>query len=156
MKRFLLIAICVMAYSVNAVSCDRYDDGRPSKAVRNQFDRMYSDAKDIEWDREGEYWNVSFETGSFNNRVDHEAWYDMAGNWIMSKTEMFLSSVPKKIKDYLVADPVYGSSSFRDHEVEFWETPSGNFYRFDIRHEGKEVEVDVTEDGTVTLSRYDF
>lgn len=155
MKR-ILSTIFVATLIVFASSCDKYEDGRPQKSVIKEFNTMYSDAKDVEWEREGGYWKVSFETGTHPNRIDHEAWYDEAGNWVMTETDMLLSSVPQEIKDYLAADPVYGTASLRDNDVEFWQTPAGNFYRFDLRHEGREVEVDVTEDGKVSLAGYDY
>ena len=152
MKR-VFFTLAVAAVAILSMSCDKYEDGRPEKSVRQLFNNMYGDAKDVEWDREGAYWKVSFETGSRPNRVDHEAWYDSAGNWIMTETDMYLSSVPQKIKDYLAADPVYGKASISDNDVEFWQKPDGNFYRFEVRLDGREVEVDVTEDGKVSSAR---
>lgn len=149
MKKIMIFAMIALF----AISCEKYDDGRPDKSARNEFDRMYADAKDVEWDREGAYWKVSFETGTRPDRIEHEAWFDDAGNWIMTETDMFLSSVPQVIKDYLAADPVYGAATVRDNDVEFWQKPDGNFYRFDLRLDGREVEVDVTEDGKVSPAR---
>ncbi len=149
MKKILMIA----AIALLAVSCEKYDDGRPEKSVRNEFNSMYADAKDVEWDRDGTWWKVSFETGTRPNRIEHEAWYDDAGNWIMTETDMLLSSVPQVIKDYLAADEVYGNAAISDNDVEFWQKPEGDFYRFDLRLDGREVEVDVTEDGKVSPAR---
>lgn len=152
MKKFIY-TLSITVIAVVAIMCEKYDDGIPAKSVRNEFKSMYADAKDVEWEREGGYWKVSFETGSYADRIDHEAWYDEAGNWIMTETDMLISSVPQAIKDYLSADPVYGGATIRDNDVEYWQKPDGNFYRFDLRYEGREVEVDVTEDGKVSLAR---
>ena len=81
MKRIIVIA--VIAAALTAISsCDRYDDGRPGKNVRSEFARMYPEAFDVEWEWDGKYWNVSFETGTRPNGIEHEAWYDADGNWI--------------------------------------------------------------------------
>lgn len=109
MKKIMVIAAAVMVLSA-AVSCEKYEDGRPSKDVRAEFSRMYPDAWDIEWEFKGNMWEVSFETGTRPNGIDNEARFDMDGNW----------------------------------------------YRFDIRLDGKDVEVDVTEDGKVSQSTYGF
>ena len=152
MKKFaLLMAIAASVFAVT--SCDEYEDGKPSSSVLDRFENMYPGAWDVEWEREGAYWKVSFEAGAYPNRVDHEAWYDEAGNWIMTETDMLLSSVPQEIKDFLAADAVYGTATISDNDVEFWQKPDGNFYRFDLRHDGREVEVDVTEDGKVSPAR---
>ena len=152
MKR-VLFTLAVVAAVILSVSCAKYEDGRPEKSVRQESANMYNDAKDVEWEREGAYWKVSFETGIRPNRIDHEAWFDMSGNWVMTETELFLSYVPQDIKNHLAADPVFGASSVSDNEVEFLQKPDGNFYRFEVRHDGREVKVDVTEDGKVSLAR---
>ena len=155
MKR-ILFASAVFAAMLAFVNCDKYEDGRPDKNIRRDFNAMFPEARDVEWDREGEYWVVSFETGSRPNEVDHEMWFSGAGEWMMTRTEVALSSVPQDIKDFLNADPVYGKASFDDYDAEYIEKPSGNLYRFDLRLDGREVEVDVLEDGTVTAAKYGF
>lgn len=151
MKKMMLFAALLAAM---LVSCDKYEDGRPQKNVINEFKSMYPDAFDVEWGWEGIYWEVSFETGSRPNGVEHEALYDTDGNWIQTKTEIPVSSVPQKIKDFLTADPTYGSASLADNEADYFETPSGNFYRFSIRLDGIAIEVDVNENGEVSPASY--
>ena len=155
MKR-LLFASAVFAAMLAFVNCDKYEDGKPDKTIRNEFNATYPDAKDVEWDREGAYWVVSFETGTRPNDIDHEMWFTDAGEWVMTKTDVALTSVPQNIKDYLKADPTYGKASFEDLDAEYIEKPSGNFYRFDLLLDGREVEVDVTENGVVTAAEYGF
>lgn len=155
MKGFLFIStvfVAIMAF----VNCDKYEDGRPDKAIINQFNAMYPDARDVDWDREGEYWVVSFETGPRADDIDHEMWFNAAGEWMMTETELKLAEVPQTIKDYLAADPTYGKAPFDDDDVKFIETPSGNFYRFDLKLNGRDVDVDVTEDGIVKAAKYGF
>lgn len=155
MKR-LIVLFAVAVAAVGLASCDKYEDGRPDKDVRNEFDKMYPDAFDIEWEWEGTYWDVSFETGSRPNGTEHEAWYDKSGNWLRTTTEMLITDVPQQIKDILAADPTYGTAPYADIDADFIETPSGNFYRFDLRVNGVVVEVDVNVNGEVTLAKYDF
>lgn len=147
MKKIMILAAVVAAMMI---SCDKYEDGRPQKDVRSEFKSMYPDAFDVEWGWEGTYWEVSFETGSRPDGTEHEALYDADGNWIQTKTEIFVSSVPQDIKDYLTADPVYGSASLADNEADYFQTPSGNFYRFSVRLDGRTAEVDVKENGEVS------
>ena len=151
MKKIMILAAVLAA---TMISCDKYEDGRPGKDVISQFDRMYPEAFDVEWGREGTYWEVSFETGARPNGIEHEAIYDADGNWIQTKTEISIGSVPQFIRDFLTADPVYGSASLADNEADYIETPSGNFYRFSIRLDGITVEVDVNENGKVSLAAY--
>ena len=155
MKRMMII-LAVSFAALAMISCEKYEDGRPQKDVRNEFSKMYPDAFDVEWDWEGTYWDVSFRTGSRPNVTEHEAWYGKTGNWIRTKTEIMLSSVPQQIRDFLAADSYYGTAPFADNDAEYIETPSGNFYRFDLRLNGVVVEVDVNVNGEVTFAKYDF
>lgn len=153
MKKIMMILACVVAMTTFA--CEKYDDGRPSKDVRTEFNNMYPDAKEVEWDYEAGYWVVSFETGKAPNRIDHEAWYGADGLWIKTVTEYPLSMVPQGIKEVL-AGSEYGSLPLEDLEVEYFETPDDKFYRFDLWKDGREVKVDVHENGDVTPAQYDM
>ena len=126
---------------------------KPAKQVTKGFNEAYPDARDVEWEYEHGCWVVSFETGRGVNEVEYEIWYDAEGNWLMTKREYHISAVPQAVKDALAADPVYGALRLDDNEVEYYQTPSDNFYRFDLVYNGRDIEVDVTEGGVVTLAR---
>ena len=150
-NRILMILTVVAATVVMA--CDMYEDGIPPKNIRNEFKAMYSDARDIDWDREGTNWKVSFDTGTMQNRVEHEAVFDASGKWVLTETELYLSAVPQSVKDALSASAEYGLLPLDDNEVKFYQTPAGNFYRFELRKDGRDIDVDVTEDGKVSLGK---
>ena len=145
MRRTLLIIAAVALFAASA--CEKYDDGRPSKDVRSEFNRMYPDAWDVEWEYQAGLWKVSFETGNRPHGTDYEAWYDSEGNWV--------DTVPEDIRNYL-ATSEFGSARIIDNDAEYIETPSGNFYRFDMSAGGERIEVDVNENGDVSLAGYGF
>ncbi len=152
MKR--IFAIMATAASLVAMaSCEKYEDGRPAKGTVSEFEKMYPDAWDVEWELEygleGKYWEVSFETGKRPDGVEHSAKFDMDGNWLETETDVFWNAVPQAVKDALAAE--YAGSVLEDHTVDYVETPAGNFYRIDIYHNGVEVKVKVTEEGKVSL-----
>lgn len=153
MKKMKGMAIFTIAATLIFMACDMYDDGIPSKTVRKEFKAMYPDAKDVEWDKEGSYWSVSFETGTHPDRIEHEALFDASGVWVMTETDVYLPDVPQSIKDALASSADYGSLPVDDNEVEYYQTPKGNFYRFDLVSGGRDVDVDVSEDGKVSLAK---
>lgn len=153
MRRTLFIIAAVALFAASA--CEKYDDGRPSKDVRSEFNRMYPDAWDVEWEYEGTCWEVSFETGKRPNGIDHTALYGTDGTWISTSTDILLSAVPEDIRNYL-ATSEFGSARIIDNDAEYIETPSGNFYRFDMSAGGERIEVDVNENGDVSLAGYGF
>ena len=156
MKRIVAM-LAVAAAMVMAASCEKYEHGRPSKEVRNEFARMYPDAWDVEWERTGgEYWVVTFETGKRPEGTERKAWYDKGGIWIQTVTEVFLADVPQNIKNYL-QESEYGGAQFEDNDAEYFETQSGSeFYRFDLVSGGREIEVDVYPGGNVTPAQYGY
>lgn len=141
--------------AMTLVSCEKYEDGRPAKSVLNKFESMYSGAKDVEWERDGFDWKVSFETGSGSARIDHEAWYDNDGRWLKTETDLRLSVVPKEIVDFLKASEEYGSAIIDSNDVEYVETPDGDYYRFELRIGGVEIAVKVDKDGNVGIAGID-
>lgn len=153
MKRIVVLALAI--FGILSVSCEKYEDGRPSKDVRNEFDRMYPDAKDVEWEPEGGYWKVSFETGRNPDRLDHEAWYDRDGEWVRTETDVYLSLVPQAVKDLLEASE-YGSGIVDGSDVEYVQTPQEEYYRFKVNVGGSTVYVNVSEDGSVTERNIDW
>ena len=86
MKR-IIIASAVFAALLSLTSCDKYEDGIPQKSIRRDFSATYPDARDVEWDREGPYWVVSFETGVWPDVVEYEVWYDSAGEVVDVKRD---------------------------------------------------------------------
>lgn len=150
MKRFFMIlavAVTVMAL----LSCEKYEDGKPAKAVRTEFAEMYPDAKDVEWEAEAGYWKVSFETGKAPAVQEHEAWYDASGNWIRTETDIVASALPQSVKDALAASE-YASAVLSGSDIECVETPDGNYYEMEVRYGGVEIALKVTEDGEVSLA----
>ncbi len=152
--RRIFAVIAIMTAMITMASCEKYEDGRPSKDVRNEFSRMYPDAWGVEWELErtlkGSCWEVEFYTGTAPDQIKHTAWYDGDGNWLETETELRLTSIPQEIKDLISTEFV--NSMLAEHSVEYHETPTGNFYRFDVYVNGIEVEVDVTEEGKVSLA----
>lgn len=154
MKRFFMIfAVAVAAMAL--LSCEKYEDGKPAKDVRSEFKKMYPDAKDVEWEGRGGYWIVSFETGTPPNEVDREAWYDQKGEWVKTETDILANALPESVKD-AIAGSEYASAVIDGDDVVYVETPSGNYYRLELKVGGLDVYIDVTEDGKISISDIGF
>ena len=154
MKRyFVIFAVAVAAMAL--LSCEKYEDGKPQKDVRTEFKNMYPGARDVEWEGRAGNWIVSFETGTPPNEVDHEAWYDAAGNWLKTETEIFANELPQSVQDAL-AGSEYASARIDWDDMVYVETPAGNYYRLELNAGGVDIHVDVTEDGEVSLSNLRF
>ncbi len=165
-----IFAMMAAAASLFALaSCDMIDDGfmddmgnpatktAPSKAAENGFENQIpngADVWDVEWDFEGTYWEVEFKTGTRPFGKEYTMYFDLDGNWLATKTEVLLKDVPQNIIDAFKASE-YGTARMDDNEVDYIETTTRKFYRFEIEVKGRDAEIDVDLDGGVTLARYD-
>ena len=87
MKKILIYWAALFFSAVVFFACEKYEDGKPQKNVREAFAEMYPDARDVEWDAEGGLWVVSFELGTPPNVVEYEVWYDVDGNCLRIVTD---------------------------------------------------------------------
>ena len=149
MKRILSF-ILVLVTAALLLSCEKYEDGKPLKNVRNAFSEMYPDARDVEWDAENGYWVVSFELGTPPNVKECEAWYDVDANWLRTETDLVDSALPQSVKDAIAASE-YASALLSAGDVDYVETPDGNFYELEVNLNGLEIRLKVSEDGKVSL-----
>ena len=154
MKRIILTVILAVS-AMTLFSCEKFEDGKPVKCVREAFAEMYPDARDVEWDMELTGWKVSFETGTPPDIKESEAWYDRDGNWLRTETDLLASALPQVVKDALAASE-YASAVLDAGDVEFVETPDGNFYQLEVILKGLEVKLKVSEDGKISLAGMDF
>ena len=154
MKRIILTVILAVS-AMTLFSCEKYEDGKPVKSVREAVAEMDPDARDVEWDMELTGWKVSFETGTPPDVKESEAWYDRNGNWLRTETDLLASALPQVVKDAL-ATSEYASAVLDAGDVEFVETPDGNFYQLEVILKGLEVKLKVSEDGKISLSGLDF
>lgn len=151
MKRMLAFAV-MAALALSLLSCEKYEDGKPSKDVRTEFKDMYPDARDVEWEAERGLWKVSFETGTPPAVQEHEAWYDANGNWLRTETEIFASELPQSVKDALAASE-YASASLLTDDIEYVTTPEGAYYSLELMFNGVKIRLNVAEDGEVSMPR---
>lgn len=148
MKRISAFAV-MAALAMSLLSCEKYEDGKPSRDVRTQFKDMYPDARDVEWEAERGLWQVSFETGTPPAVKEHEAWYDANGNWIRTETDIIASELPQSVKDAIAASE-YASAVILHDDIEYVTTPDGDYYSLELMYNGVKIRLNVTEGGEVT------
>ena len=149
MKRILGFILMLVTAAI-LLSCEKYEDGKPLKNVLNAFSEMYPGARDVEWDAENGYWVVSFELGTPPNVKECEAWYDVDANWLRTETDLVDSALPQSVKDAIAASE-YASALLSAGDVDYVETPDGNFYELEVNLNGLEIRLKVSEDGKVSL-----
>ena len=80
-----------------------------------------------------------------------ELLFSLTGDWVYTKTEdIHKSNVPQNVLTAL-QNSEYGS--YRIDDIDFYETPTGSYYVFELEQGSTEVDVKVTLDGVVEKLR---
>ena len=141
--------------ALSLCSCDKINGGKPLKNVQTAFAEMYPDARDVEWEMELTNWKVSFELGTPPDVKECEAWYGLNAKWIRTETDLLESALPQAVKDALAASE-YATAVLDASDIEFVETPDGNYYQLEITLKGVEVKLKVTAEGEISLAGVGF
>ena len=113
------------------------------KNLSDEFKKAYPTASDVEWEMEGNQYQVEFEI----DRRDHEIWYDADAKVVKSEQEISKDDLPEQIKSTL-------SSTYGAYKIEDIETTEENntvTYVIDLEkgwNDEKTVVLD--KNGTVT------
>ena len=98
---------------------------------------------EVELEKDGTY-----EVDIIENATHKELKFTSAGDWMYTKTEDIIqSSVPQNIISALQSSE-YGG--YRIDDIDYYETPAGSYYIFELESGSTEVDVKVTPDGVVT------
>ena len=153
MKRILTAFVMLAAAAMTLLSCETLDSLNPKKKAQTEFSKMYPDARDVEWEMKLNHWEVSFETGTPPDVKKCEAWFDLkSGAWLRTEIDLLESALPQIVKDAL-AESEYATAVMNASDIEYVETPDGNFYQLEITYKGVEIKLEVTEDGKISLGK---
>lgn len=100
MKKQILILSAALAISLSAQAQDIPQSQVPS-VILNQFNKQFPKATDVEWEMDGNLYNVDFEIGW---NIDHEIWYNAEGEMVKHKEDISKSELPKAVNDRIQAD----------------------------------------------------
>lgn len=111
MKKYLFSALMLLITFATVTGQDIPKRNVPS-VILNSFQKSFPNAKDVEWEKNGDVYKVEFETGTFRN--DHSAWYDAGGELIRHKQEISKKDLPKVVLAAIKKD--YSGYSVKDVE----------------------------------------
>jgi len=66
-------------------------------SLKNSFEKAYPDARDQEWEMEGDLYKVEFEIG----RNDHDIWYNKDGSTYKMESELQAADLPQAVQNTL-------------------------------------------------------
>jgi len=96
--------------------------------LRTSFERAYPNAKDVEWEMEGENYKVEFEI----EREDHEIWYSSEGNTAKMEKEISDSDLPQPIQSAITSS----YDGYTIDEIDMIEENGGATYEVELEKSG--------------------
>lgn len=100
MKKQILILSAALAISLSAQAQDIPQSQVPS-VILNQFNKQFPKTTDVEWEMDGNLYNVDFEIGW---NIDHEIWYNAEGKMVKHKEDISKSELPKAVNNRIQED----------------------------------------------------
>lgn len=94
-KKAVQLLVAILMATSTIIAQDIRQSEVPSVVVNN-FKKEFPKAKDVEWEKKGDVYNVEFEIGLF---TDYEAWYKESGKIIKYTQEIPNRDIPKAIKE---------------------------------------------------------
>lgn len=129
---FLLLTVIVYGQDIH--------QSQVPSVVVNSFKMEFPKAKDVEWERDGDNYNVDFEIDFF---TDYEAWFDASGKLIHFTEEISSGELPKAVKDAIKTQ----YSSYRIDDVKKINENGIISYRVEVEKRDDERHLSYSEDG---------
>ncbi|MDR7128602.1 hypothetical protein J2X69_000934 [Algoriphagus sp. 4150] len=101
MKKHITIIATALTLISTATFAQEINPSQVPSVVANSFKKEFPKATDIEWELDGDDYNVEFEIGW---GTDHEIWYDAAGKILKHKEEIAKSDLPEAIISKIASD----------------------------------------------------
>lgn len=124
-----------------------YSDFIPQATGNNIQDwiaNKYPDARIIEIDVE----NNGTEVEIIDGNVVRDVLFDNSGQWVYSKTEVRWNNLPSLITQKFSSSEY---SKYHIDDIDFYQTPDKEYYRFDLEYFDGDVKIDISTDGTITV-----
>lgn len=124
-----------------------YEDFIPAvlpAAIEDYLKANYPNAQVVEVDKDNRQTEVEIVDGL----VKRDLIFDSKDVWVSTQTEVRVGDVPAEIASVLSKSEY---SQYRIDDVDFYQTPLSEYYRFELELGSVEVTVEITTDGVLTV-----
>ena len=142
---FLFFTLVTVAF----VSAQQSAGQNIPSVILNDFATAYPDVTDYEWERDGNLYQVEFETAE---DMDHEIWYDANGSIVRREIEIPTEQLPAAVLRAVAED----FDGYAIDDAERVTTPDGEIFQMELEALLKEDwEVAFTADGRLLSKEED-
>ena len=143
MKRFWMFLVAGLV--VLATACDKEDDVPPTEQLdattRSVLEGMYPTATIVDVDNYAEYTEVEILDGT----TYRDLYFDKAGAWLRTETDVRLTDVPAAVTAAVAASP---HATLPIDDVDWIESPTGNYYAVEL-DSNPDVYLKITAEGVI-------
>lgn len=91
-----------------------------------------------------------FEVDIIDGTTPRELLFTASGEWVYTKTELRKNEIPQSVQNALAASEYAG---YRIDDIDFYNTPDGDYHLLELESGSKEVYVKVLPDGSIVLAK---
>ena len=147
-KILFVLSILILAISCTEKKVEETPETADTTSVMDNakaaFAEKYPNATQVEWKQEEKGWEVVFKIGG----VQHEADYDLAGDWIKTEHRILEADIPEMIKNTI--DGEY--TAYAVMGAEKYDSREGTYYKINLRKGGDIEEVKFYSNGKIVES----
>lgn len=148
MKSIILTIAAGFLLSTASLKAQDIPSSQVPSVIANKFATQFPKAKDIDWEMKGELYNVEFELG---RDIDHEIWYDKAGNIVKHKQDITERDLPAAIKSKLQKD----FNGYRLDDLEKITEGSKSIYKMELKSSAKDWDIVMDASGNILKQKPD-
>lgn len=143
MKKHLIFGLVASLFLVTAAVAQDIPQSQVPSVVVNNFQKAFPKATGVEWEMDGDRYKVEFEVGLLS--LDHDAWYDKAGQLLRHKEEISKSDLPRKV----TAKVKQEFKGYRIEDVEKITEGNKIIYTLDVKSRMEEWKLAVDSEGNL-------
>ncbi len=121
-----------------------YIPAQPTAGAEDYIRTNYPNARILDIDREGDMTEIEL----LDETTCRELLFNTSGNWLYTKTEIRRSEVPTLVLQALSSSEYAG---YRIDDIDYYQTSTKNYYRFDLESAAGDVKVDITPEGSLSI-----
>ena len=144
MKKNIIIVITVLLCSANLSFCQDMEQSQVPSIIVNKFEQEFTLATDIDWEMDGELYNVEFEIDGVKSK-DHEIWYDHLGKKVKHKEKIGEGDLPTLVRSKISSD----FSSFKIDDAKKIVEGNSTTFKIELDSDKEELEVIFNSQGEI-------
>ena len=146
-----LKVITILALFLSMISCSEKSIPQAELSVPTQLSKSFKaqnpSAKDVKWEKEGEFYAVEFQ----ENGMEREIFYNAKAEAAVSKMELRSADLMTSIQNYISES----HQGFTFKEAAKITSPKGIFYEVELKDGSREVELIFDSEGNFVKQEMD-